>query len=173
MKKFLSLVVGIVAMASAAQANAGGSRCPDSWVTPNSTVAVSSYAFNINEGATETVKLCRPLRLHKLFIQAEGYYNDAYAQVIVNGNVKGTLYVPGRDPSYVVTVEEDTTSIQIQSIRGNVKISNITAVISEANGGGYPSPGPGPNPGFPNRPGRQFPDSAQHLIEELKKVIVV
>ena len=29
-----------------------------------------------------------------------------FFDVIVNGDIKGTIYVPGRDPKYYVTVKE-------------------------------------------------------------------
>lgn len=171
MKKIFAMMIGIMAIASAAQAHAGGSRCPDNWVNQNTTITLSEWSFTVSEGATESVNLCRPMHVHKLYVQAEGTYSDAYAQVLVNGVVKGTLYVPGRDPSYVVTVEDDTSSIQVQSLRGTLRISNITAVVSEASGGYYPPmPSPGPNPGYGH--GRPFPDSAHSQMGAISSRVI-
>jgi len=170
MKKIIATILGVLALASASQAQAAASRCPDYYVNPNTTITVSSWTFNVTEGATESVNLCRSLRVHKLYIQAEGYYHDAYAQVIVNGNVKGTLYVPGRDPSYVVTVEEETSSIQIQNLRGGTfKIRNITAVVSESGDGMGAGPNPGPCRG---NSCSQFPNYAHTQMGQISSRVI-
>ena len=63
--------------------------------------------------------------------QAEGYYGDSTFEVVVNGDTKGTVRVPGRDPSYVVTVGEVTSSIQFrQTAGGNAHIRSVLAVES-------------------------------------------
>ncbi len=142
----LTLLVGMIA--SALPAFASGASCPEQYLNNQSTVTLRNWSLYISSGSTESINLCRPLHVHKLYIQAEGYYTDSQAQVIVNGSVKGTLYVPGRDPSYVVTVEDDTSSIQIQSVYGSFKIHSVTAVVSEAYSDGYyPQPSPGPHVG--------------------------
>ena len=48
--------------------------------------------------------------------------------VVVNGDVKGTIYVPGRDPSYIVTVGDYTDSIEFISRNGTSIISRILVV---------------------------------------------
>ena len=174
MKTKLLLALALVASVFAsAESFAAGSRCPESYINPNSTHALRSNNLYVGEGATESVQLCRQFRVHTLYIQAEGYYSDAYAQVMVNGRVKGTLYVPGRDPHYVVTVEEDTASIEIASIRGNLNIRAVRAVMSESynnggNGGGWQNPGPGPQPGpqypLPNYVNSQMGQMSSRII---------
>jgi hypothetical protein len=48
--------------------------------------------------------------------------------VVVNGDVKGTVYVPGRDPSYFVTIEDSADSIELVSRGGTTIISRILVV---------------------------------------------
>lgn len=69
--------------------------------------------------------------IKKLIIAAEGVRNDAMMEVLVNGDVKGTVYVPGRDPSYIVTVNEVASSIEFIGLRGTTRVLNIKAVVSE------------------------------------------
>lgn len=127
-----TLLLTLLAFASVS-AQAADSRCPHE-STSNSTVTLRQYSMAVRAGATESVRLCRKLRVHKLYIQAEGYWHDAYAQVIVNGSVKGTLYVPGNDPHYVVTVEDETSSIEFAAIQSSFKVLSLKAVVSEAYG---------------------------------------
>jgi hypothetical protein len=42
-----------------------------------------------------------------LIVQAQGISSDSVIEVMVNGQVKGTIYAPGRDPSYVVTIGDN------------------------------------------------------------------
>lgn len=65
----------------------------------------------------------------KIYISAEGVRNDAYFDVMVNGDIKGTIYVPGRDPSYVVTVESYTDTLLLRSLSGKAKISMVILEI--------------------------------------------
>lgn len=164
----LAMTVAGVASIPAAQA-ASSARCPDRYLDPNSTVSLRSYSLHVGEGATESVTLCRSFRIHKLYIQAEGYYNDAYAQVIVNGSVKGTLYVPGRDPHYVVTVEDNASSIEFAAIRGSFKLISLSAVMSESNSNGGYFPGPEyPLPSHVNTQMGQISSRVIWLVNQLE-----
>lgn len=148
MKTLFTILAALVAFAS--QAEASASRCPEYALNPNSTIQLRGHSLAVSEGATESLRLCRTFHVHTLYIQAEGYYRDAYAQVMVNGKVKGTLYVPGRDPHYVVTVEEETQSIEIVAISGSFRVNSVSAVLSESRAGGwYPEPTPGPQAPLP------------------------
>lgn len=167
MKKTFLLLLALVAGAfTVDSAFASGSRCPDQYLNPNTTVNLRSSNLYVGEGSTQSIELCRSFRIHKLFIQADGYYSDAYAQIVVNGNVKGTLYVPGRDPSYVVTVEDESSSIEITSIRGNLNIRSVTAVLSESNSWNNPTPGPNPFPGY------QLPPSVHSQMGQISSRVI-
>lgn len=106
---------------------------------PSNTMQTESLNFfsrYVSEGETETIKLDGFRYVEKLFVQAEGASSrDGMIEVIVNGETKGTIYVPGRDPSYVVTVKETTNSIQFRHISGgSVRVINVKAVMSESAG---------------------------------------
>jgi len=95
------------------------------------TINVSPHSFTVSMGETKSIALNGRYFVQKLLIQAESANrDDAYGQVMVNGDVKGTLYVPGRDPHYVVTVATETSSIEIVSQQNNLRIINVKAVIS-------------------------------------------
>ncbi len=74
----------------------------------------------------KTLSLRHPRYIKKLVISAEGVRRDAKFNVVVNGDIKGTIYVPGRDPSYYVTIEDYVESIQFISEFGKARIFNIT-----------------------------------------------
>lgn len=82
----------------------------------------------LHAGTTQQVRLNGGRYVKKLIISAEGVRNDAMFDVVVNGDVKGTIYVPGRDPSYFVTVEDYTDSIELVSRGGTAVISRILVV---------------------------------------------
>jgi len=67
-------------------------------------------------------------RVKKIIVSAEGVYRDAQAQVIVNGDVKGTIYAPGSDPSYTITIEDYTDSIQFTALTGTLRVNDIKVV---------------------------------------------
>jgi hypothetical protein len=51
--------------------------------------------------------------------------------VVVNGETKGTLYIPATDPTYVVTVGEAARSIVFRHISGGrVTITRVDATLS-------------------------------------------
>ena len=87
----------------------------------------------LSEGQTKSISLRTDGYVKKLIISAEDVRNDAKFQVMVNGTVKGTIYVPGRDPSYIVTVEDSTSSIELMSEFGKAKINSIHVVTDSNN----------------------------------------
>lgn len=85
-------------------------------------------SFNLYSGTTQQVRLNNPTAIKKLIVSAEGIRNDAMFDVVVNGDVKGTIYVPGRDPSYYVTINEFASSIEFVSRNGNATISRVLVI---------------------------------------------
>jgi hypothetical protein len=73
-------------------------------------------------------------RIRKVFVQATGVGSEAMAEVIVGGDIKGTIHVPGQDPNYVVTVEARGSSIEIRGIKGNMRVEQIHAVLEDCSG---------------------------------------
>ncbi|AUN99015.1 hypothetical protein DOM21_05870 [Bacteriovorax stolpii] len=94
---------------------------------PKTTDALRS-SITLYSGTTQQVRLNSGRYIKKLIISAEGIRNDAMFDVVVNGDVKGTIYVPGRDPSYFVTVEDYADSIELVSRGGNALVSRILVV---------------------------------------------
>lgn len=95
----------------------------------NTTVDVISHSITVGNGTTKTVDLSHTTYIKNLIVSAQGTSRSgATMQVIVNGDVKGTIHVPGYDPSYFVTIKEKTDSIQFQSLSGTIKIFAIKVV---------------------------------------------
>lgn len=92
------------------------------------TEAVLSRALILEAGTTRSIALRNAGYVKKLIVTAEGVRNDAKFEVMVNGDVKGTIYVPGRDPSYIVTVEDYATSIELISQFGKARINQIHVI---------------------------------------------
>lgn len=89
---------------------------------------VLNRSITLYSGSTVQVPLIGGRYIKKLIISAEGVRHDAMFNVMVNGDVKGTIYVPGRDPSYIVTVEDYADSIELISTSGTSLISKILVV---------------------------------------------
>lgn len=94
-------------------------------------VDILKQPLTLNEGETRSLPLSEASFVHKLFIQAEGVgAAGAYAEVSADGDVKGTLYMPGSDPHYVVTVESRTRSIEVTSVRGRTRLLAVKAFLT-------------------------------------------
>jgi hypothetical protein len=116
----LAILLGAGFLAAPAKANGPGRE----------TRTVSS-GFRLQNGEVDTVNLSGWGYVEKIYVQAEGIYRDATFEVIANGEVKGTVYVPGRDPSYVVTIRETVQSLQFRHINGgDVRIRSVVAEMS-------------------------------------------
>lgn len=101
--------------------------------TKTETINLIDNTFYLSEGQTKSVRL--PERKHRfvknIVIQAEARIDGTF-QIIANGVVKGTVYVPGRDPSYIVTIEESVSSLEFQHIRGGTaSILSVKAVLKD------------------------------------------
>lgn len=93
---------------------------------------VSWWGFGISVGETVSRKLDREVYVENLIISAEGSSSrEAMFDVMVNGKTKGTIHVPGRDPSYVVTVAEVVNSVEFRHLSGGtVKINDIKVNVN-------------------------------------------
>ena len=94
---------------------------------PRTTEALT-HAFRLEAGTTQQVNLRDHQYIKKIIISAEGLRSDAMFDVVVNGDVKGTVYVPGRDPSYFVTIEDSASSIEFVSRNGTAVISRVLVI---------------------------------------------
>ena len=82
----------------------------------------------LENGTARTIRLPRRQFVKNLIISAEGIRRNALFEVVINGKVKGTIHVPGVDPTYFVTVQEETASIEFISRTGRARISSIIVV---------------------------------------------
>ncbi len=85
-------------------------------------------AVELYAGTTQQVRLAAPVQMKKLIVEAVGVRGEALFDVMVNGDVKGTIHVPGTDPSYIVTVNEFADSIELISRNGQARITKILVV---------------------------------------------
>ncbi len=85
-------------------------------------------SFSLLNGTTQQVRLNGGKQIKNIIISAEGIRGPAVFDVVVNGEVKGTVYVPDRDPSYFVTIKDYASSIELVSRTGTALISRILVV---------------------------------------------
>jgi len=93
------------------------------------TVTLPNSAFSLQRGETHSLSLNGWHHVNKIIIQADGTYRDGVFEVVVNGDTKGTVYVPGVDPSYIVTVEETAESLEFRQVSGNtINIRDVKVI---------------------------------------------
>lgn len=96
-----------------------------------STFDVISSNIQVNAGTTKSLNLSNSTYIKKLIISAQGTpRSGATMQVVVNGDIKGTIHVPRHDPSYFVTVNDTTKSIEFVSLSGTINISAVKIIGS-------------------------------------------
>lgn len=90
-------------------------------------------SFVIKEATTISIEIGETVFLKNLVIQAEGLNRDSTVEVMVNGEVKGTIYAPGSDPSYIVTIAEETSSVEFRHRAGGAMQVLDVLVMAEPN----------------------------------------
>jgi hypothetical protein len=86
----------------------------------------------VHPSSTESLSLSGPHYIKNLVIQAEGARRDSTIEVMVNGQVKGTIRAPGSDPSYIVTIAETTRSIEFRHRGGgSMHVIDVVATLSQ------------------------------------------
>lgn len=124
--------------------------------------------FVIRDSETKSLALDRGRHIKNLIVQAEGVGSNSMIEVMVNGEVKGTIYAPGRDPSYVVTVEDISRTIEFRHRSGgSMHISQVYAVVSD-----WSSPHTNPGGGFGANKGQviDLATDTLSLIENLGQI---
>jgi hypothetical protein len=130
--------LGLMILAlTALSAHAAGAHPPYER-TETRTVADSNVY--LEPGESVSLKLYAWEKVQKLYIQAEAANRrDTMVEVSTNGDTKGSLYLPARDPSYVVTVGEITSSIELRNTgRGAARIYSVKAETVVSPGYNYP-----------------------------------
>jgi hypothetical protein len=77
------------------------------------------------EGDYKQIYLPSHMYVKKLYISVAGINRSAYFDVMVNGDIKGTIYAPGRDPLYIINVSDSTNVINLRSMYGDAYIKSI------------------------------------------------
>jgi hypothetical protein len=114
------------------------------------TSVLPGSGFTVTVGQTYTMALPNQAYVQSLTVQAVGSSSsEGTIDVIANGEVKGTIHVPGTDPSYVVTIAAMVNSIEFrQTSGGGVRVIQIlgtqrtfnekkVAVAAQSIGGAY------------------------------------
>ena len=98
------------------------------------TVQLLDRELILAPGTTRSVPIPDGWRhVRRLTVEAEGIGRDGMFEVLANGDVKGTIYVPGRDPVYIVTIAEAARSLELRHTQGGqIRILSIAAVVSSA-----------------------------------------
>lgn len=95
------------------------------------TIDLLDHSISLSEGETKTLSTRGRRYVESIIVQADARWNDTTIEVIANGKVKGTIYIPRRDPSYVVTIAEEVDSILLRFVSGGTAtIRDIKATAS-------------------------------------------
>jgi len=131
----------------------------------SSTVTLSN-SFWISAFQTKSVSFQKAY-VETITVQAEGRYQDSMIEVWANGKPKGSLYVPGRDPNYIVTIRESISSLEFRSVSGGqVNIIQVTGLGVKAPSHGHrPSLGHG----YDSNRAQQVASDMKSVINEMKK----
>jgi hypothetical protein len=70
----------------------------------------------LSPGEMTSVPLASWMQVQRIFVQAEGYRCNTTVEVYANGDLKGTMVLPGYDPSYAVTIAETTDRIELRNL---------------------------------------------------------
>lgn len=126
------------------------------------TVDLRDGSFAVSPGQTVNLRLDSWRHIKKLVIQAEGDRSGGSIEVMSNGEGKGTIYVPGSDPSYVVTIAETANSLQFRHLSGGtVYVRAVSSLQSSCSYGGP----------TPERPSLPTPGKASDLAQQVLSVI--
>ena len=130
---------------------------------------VSLGSLTLNDSQTKSLSLGQARYIRNLVISAEGVGDDSQIEVMVNGIVKGTIYAPGRDPSYIVTVTETASSIQFRHRSGgSMRLHDVLATVSNWQGHQQPE---GDSPSLEEDSMRSLAQRTLSVLENLQEFI--
>jgi hypothetical protein len=81
--------------------------------------------LTLEAGEYKILYLPATMFVSKLYISVEGIRSDAYFDVMVNGDIKGTIYAPENDPLYIINIADTTNTINLRSMIGDARIQSI------------------------------------------------
>ncbi len=134
-KTILSLILALTAISSAKIY----ARSSSNVLEPVQTLRLAG-SIKVSQAAMESVQLPRPLYIKNIVVQAQGYSTASTIEVMVNGQVKGTIYAPGSDPSYVVTIAEVARSIEFRHRDGGaMQILSVHGTVNDVASAPFPT----------------------------------
>jgi len=132
-KNILKIGLAVVAMLSPISAMAQHYRYSEIPLSiPN-----GSLGFSVGVGETANIYLPRNLYVHKVILKVDSVYGHAGADLYVNGDKKGNIYVSPTDPVWTVTVAQVTNVIQVFGIpaiswpQGRFNVRAAWAIVSD------------------------------------------
>lgn len=111
-------------------------------------VTLSNSSFTLDAGKSAVLNLDGWRHVRKLYVEAQGATSSGgMMEIVVNNDVKGTIYVPGTDPTYVVTVEETAERVTFRHTSGgSIRVFSVKALQSDHPVPVTPPVSPAPTP---------------------------
>jgi hypothetical protein len=79
------------------------------------------------------INLDKSYFIDHIVVSVEGIVKDTMIEVLIDGKVKGTIYAPGSDPQYVVTIREVNSRIKLRYLSGaKAKVWSVKIYRSES-----------------------------------------
>lgn len=98
-------------------------------------IQLVSQAVTIEHGTTMTLSMPLLRQVDHVEIDAFGVGGEGMFEVVVGGQVKGTVHVPGQDPKYIVTIADSTRSFNLVHQSGQkVRISSFKVFFTTTGG---------------------------------------
>ena len=116
------VMLGIAFPALANHSSSNGNLTPIYLVKHNMRVSFERGIVSLSLGDTYFVE-----NIHVKAQSANRW--DSQGQVMVNGKVKGTVYVPGVDPDFTVTVRENTSTVEFRTDKNSIRYLQVIAWV--------------------------------------------
>lgn len=132
---FNRLIVGMFALCSVFGAGVGVANGQESYLDSEQLI---QQPLIIDVGSTKTLEM--NMRRHVRFVELDafGVGGEGMFEVLVNGQVKGTIHVPGQDPKYVVTIADDARTFTLRHLSGKKATINSFKVFFANSGSDLP-----------------------------------
>jgi hypothetical protein len=98
-------------------------------------IQLVSQPVTIERGSTLNVAMPMLRLVDHVEIDAFGVGGEGMFEVVVGGQVKGTVHVPGQDPKYIVTIADSTRSFNLVHASGQrIRISSFKVFFASVGG---------------------------------------
>jgi hypothetical protein len=104
-------------------------------------IELAGQAITVEVGKSVTLDLGMSRRVDHVEIDAFGVGGNGMFEVVVDGQVKGTIHVPGQDPKYIVTIAEETRHFVLHHLSGNkARVTSFKVFFEQDDGGSHLPP---------------------------------